>query len=298
MQTCRGLWTGTLDDEMRSFAGAKATVTDAADMQPRFVGRLGVADAVTTANAALGFLAVVVSFADVELAARLMLLAAIADGLDGVLARWFGSSAAGPYLDSLADVASFGVAPATLVYAAVRREWTTLGVDPRTAAVLLVPALFVAAAVVRLALYTALDADDAATQGVPSTLAATILGAAVLAGMTAPALLLTVTGLFVYLMLAPVRYPDLLARDALLMGVVHAVAIAVPDATESPLLPAAVGRGFPRALLILGLAYLFFSPFFYWRDGFPTLGDDAESASAGAEPEPDPEPDPDRKGNA
>lgn len=255
-------------------------------MQPRFVGRLGVADAVTTANAALGFLAVVVAVADVALAARLMLLAAIADGLDGVLARRFGASEVGPYLDSLADVASFGVAPAVLVYAAVRREWGPLALDAETAAMVLVPALFVAAAVVRLALYTAHDADAAETEGVPSTLAATIIGAAVLAGMTRPFLLLSVTAVFVYLMLAPVRYPDLLARDAVLMGVVHAVAIAVPDATESPLLPAAVGRGFPRALLFLGLAYLFLSPAFYWRDGFPTLG--AE----------DSEPDPDGKGNA
>lgn len=257
-------------------------------MQPRFVGRLGVADAVTTANAALGFLAVVLAFADVELAARLMLLAAIADGLDGVLARRFGASEAGPYLDSLADVASFGVAPAALVYAAVRGEWA-LAADARTAVLLLVPALFVAAAVVRLALYTAHDTDEHETQGVPSTLAATIIGAAVLAGMTRPVLLLAVTGVFVYLMLAPVRYPDLLARDALLMGVVHAIAIVVPDATESPLLPAAVGRGFPRALLFLGLAYLFLSPFFYWRDGFPTLSE---------EPDPEPEAEPDRKGNA
>ena len=261
-------------------------------MQPRFVGRLGVADAVTAANAALGFLAVATAFADVGLAARLMLLAAVGDGLDGVLARRFGSSEAGPYLDSLADVACFGVAPAALVYAAVRREWPleTLSVDPRTAAALLVPALFVTAAVVRLALYTALDADESETEGVPSTLAATIIGAAVLAGMTAPVPLLAVTGVFVYLMLAPVRYPDLLARDALLMGVVHAVAIAVPDATESPLLPTAVGRGFPRALLVLGLAYLFLSPALYWRDGLPTLSEDAD-------PEPEPDADPDRKGN-
>lgn len=255
-------------------------------MQPRFVDRLSVADAVTTANAALGFLAVVVAFTDVELAARLMLLAAIADGLDGVLARRYGSSEAGPYLDSLADVASFGVAPAALVYAAVRGTWT-LTADARTAALLLVPALFVAAAVVRLALYTTLDTDAHETEGVPSTLAATIIGAAVLAGMTRPVLLLSVTAVFVYLMLAPVSYPDLLARDALLMGVVHAIAILVPDAAESPLLPAAVGRGFPRALLFLGLAYLFLSPFLYWRDGFPTLSEESE-----------PDAEPDRKGNA
>ena len=55
-------------------------------MQPRFVGRLGVADAVTATNAALGFLATAAAVVDPGLAARLVLLAAIADGLDGVVA--------------------------------------------------------------------------------------------------------------------------------------------------------------------------------------------------------------------
>ncbi|MCF2241948.1 phosphatidylcholine/phosphatidylserine synthase, partial [Halobacterium salinarum] len=45
-------------------------------MQPRFVGRLGVADAVTTANAALGFLAVVTAPSNPRLAARIVLVAA------------------------------------------------------------------------------------------------------------------------------------------------------------------------------------------------------------------------------
>jgi CDP-diacylglycerol--serine O-phosphatidyltransferase len=233
-------------------------------MVPRFVGRLGPADAVTTANAALGFLAVVVAFADLALAARLVLLAAIADGLDGVLARRYGGSEAGPYLDSLADVASFGVAPAVVVYAAVDAAWPaavgTLSV--RGLATTALPALFVAAAVVRLALYTAYDADDAATEGVQSTLAATIIGAAVLAGVGRPVVLLSVTAAFVYLMLAPVEYPDLLARDALLMGVVHALAV---------LAPTYAGRSFPFALLTLGLAYLLFSPFFYWREAPPPV---------------------------
>jgi CDP-diacylglycerol--serine O-phosphatidyltransferase len=249
-------------------------------MQPRFVGRLGVADAVTTANAAMGFLAVVVAFSDVTLAARITLLAAIADGLDGVLARRYGSSAAGPYLDSLADVASFAVAPAVLVYAAVRREWgaTALStLDPGTLAALAVPALFVAMAVVRLALYTALDAEGDETRGVPSTLAATIIGAAVVAGVTDPWILLSVTAAFAYLMVSPIRYPDLLARDALLMGVVHALAVLVPDATRIEAVPNAVGRGFPRALLILGLAYMFLSPWLYWRDGLPTLSGDPDA---------------------
>lgn len=239
-------------------------------MIPRFVGRVSAADVVTTANAVLGFVAVVVAFGDVSLAARLMLLAAIADGLDGVLARRLGGSEVGPYLDSLADVASFGVAPAVLVYAAVAEAWgLVIGAGAfvtapfRTVALVLVPGLFVAMAVLRLALYTTYDTGSGRTMGVPSTLAATIIGAAVLSGMVGGGLLLWVTGAFVYLMVSPVKYPDLLARDALLMGVVHGLAVVIPYR---------IGRAFPVALLTLGLAYLFFGPVFYWREGFPTLG--------------------------
>ena len=92
-------------------------------MKPRFVGRLGLADVVTVSNAAVGFLAAVAATVDVGLAARLLLLAAIADALDGVVARRRGGTAVGPYLDSLADVGSFGVAPALLVTGAVAEVW-------------------------------------------------------------------------------------------------------------------------------------------------------------------------------
>ncbi|ELZ14009.1 CDP-alcohol phosphatidyltransferase [Natrinema thermotolerans DSM 11552] len=228
-------------------------------MLPRFVGRLGVADAVTIANAALGFVAVVVAAVDIELAARLILLAAIADGLDGILARRYGGTEAGPYLDSLADVASFALAPAVLSFTVVTDG---LAVDfdtvtPELLAVAGVCALFVAMAVTRLGMYTAYDISGSYTEGVQTTLAATVLGAAILAGETQPWLVLGVTGAFCYLMVSRIQYPDLLARDAGIMGIVHALAILVPDFA---------GRTFPYALLTLGLAYMTLSPWFYWGD--------------------------------
>jgi CDP-diacylglycerol--serine O-phosphatidyltransferase len=228
-------------------------------MQPRFVGRLGPADAVTVVNAVVGFVAVIAAPMDARVAARLVLLSAIADGLDGVVARWAGGSAAGEYLDSLADVASFAVAPAAVVVATVRTAWGFSLADPTVKTVLAVglPALFVAMAVTRLGMYTAYDTAAASTEGAPSTLAATILASAVLAGITHPQVLLAGTAAFVYLMVSTVRYPDLLARDALLMGVVHSLAVLFPEF---------LGRTFPYALLTLGIAYLALSPWFYWRD--------------------------------
>jgi len=225
-------------------------------MRPRGVGRLGVADAVTVANAAVGFLAVAVLLLDAGAgpAARLVLVASIADGLDGLIARRRGGSEVGPHLDSLADVASFAVAPAAVVVA------VTTGLAPLPTplgiAAVAVSALFVAVAVLRLGLFTAYDAGDEYTEGAPSTLAATILAAAVLSGARPP-VLLALTGAFCVLMLAPVRYPDLLDRDALVMGAVQALAV---------LFPAVLDRLFPVVLLVWALAYLALAPRFYWRE--------------------------------
>jgi archaetidylserine synthase len=234
-------------------------------VQPRFVGRIGVADVVTVANAGLGFTAAAVAAVDPALAARLLLLAAIADGLDGVLARRYGGTDVGKVLDSLADVASFAVAPAVFVFAVARAEWG-VGLDAAGAAAVGLPALFVAAAVLRLGLYTAEDLDDATTEGVQTTLAGTILAAGYLAGLgplasligtSVAAVLVGAAGLFGYLMLAPVTYPELFARDALVLGGLQALAV---------LFPGAFGGVFPRSLLLAALAYLTLAPRFYWRE--------------------------------
>jgi CDP-diacylglycerol--serine O-phosphatidyltransferase len=230
-------------------------------MQPRFVGRLSVADAVTISNAALGFLAAVAATRDPTLAARLILLGAVADGLDGVLARKLGSSAAGPYLDSLADVASFGVAPALTVALVATDAWSFRVAPVRFALALLLPAAFVALAVTRLGLYTAYDSDAEETKGAPTTLASTILAAGILAGFVTPLVLVGLAGLLGGLMVTTVTYPDLHPQDALVMGVVQVLAIAFTGRW---------GEVFAFAILFLALAYLILGPRFYWRDSLST----------------------------
>jgi len=85
-------------------------------MRPRFVGRVGLADGVTAANAAVGFAAIAAALVGrVDLVARLILPAAVGDGLDGLLARRRGSTAVGEHLDAIADAVSFAAAPAALV---------------------------------------------------------------------------------------------------------------------------------------------------------------------------------------
>jgi CDP-diacylglycerol---serine O-phosphatidyltransferase len=75
---------------------------------------------ITTANLAFGFFAIVQSFAGRhDLAALGIVLAAIADAIDGRVARLAGASSRfGLEYDSIADTVSFGVAPAMLAFAA------------------------------------------------------------------------------------------------------------------------------------------------------------------------------------
>lgn len=227
-------------------------------MKPRFVGHFGVADYVTVSNAALGFLAIVAATANTSLAARIILLAAMTDGLDGVLARKYGGSAAGPYLDSLADVASFGVAPALLVAAVAREAWSLATAPLLLGLGVALPACFVAMAVTRLGLYTAFDSKSDSTEGVQTTLAATILSAGVLAGFVTPVFLVALSGLLAVLMVTTINYPDLHWQDVLVMGAVQGLAV---------LLRGYPGEVFAFGLLFLALAYLFLGPRFYWRKG-------------------------------
>ncbi len=240
-------------------------------MIPRFVGRLGPADAVSMTSAALGFAAAAVAIVDPGLAARLVLLAAVADGLDGVIARKAGSTDIGPHLDALADVVSFCVAPALFVVGVVHGAWG--GTSPAFAGAVAVAALFVVMGVVRLGMYTVHDPSGPVTVGVPTTLAGTVLAALYLAGLDDPTALLVLTALFAYLMVTSVRYPDLYARDAVVMGAVQVLAVAVP---------AVLSRLFPRLLLAGALGYLLLGPWFYWRDVPTGDGGASEGATDGS----------------
>lgn len=83
---------------------------------------VSVADAFTLLNALLGFSAILAAFeGELELAYVLVVLGVLADGLDGMVARRFGSKwLIGDFLDIMADTVSFGVAPSVLLYVTYR----------------------------------------------------------------------------------------------------------------------------------------------------------------------------------
>ena len=109
---------------------------DAVGNRPRrfsLVRSFSSADFITLANGACGMGSILLSMAYVDagspralwLAIALLPLALICDVLDGAVARWRRrSSPYGADLDSLADIVSFGVAPAVLAYAVgMRGGW-------------------------------------------------------------------------------------------------------------------------------------------------------------------------------
>lgn len=84
--------------------------------------KLKIADLFTLANLAAGFSAIITQ--DVRLAAGLIVLGACMDVLDGLVARAMDqTSELGKQLDSLADMVTFGVAPAVLFLNLFPGEW-------------------------------------------------------------------------------------------------------------------------------------------------------------------------------
>ncbi len=95
----------------------------------------GIPKLITLANLSFGFLAVLLPFANLEeqqvylIAACLIFLAIICDGLDGLAARKLNAiSVEGAELDNLADMVAFGIAPAVLMYSFVFSDLDKLSV--------------------------------------------------------------------------------------------------------------------------------------------------------------------------
>ncbi|MDO4433910.1 MAG: CDP-diacylglycerol--serine O-phosphatidyltransferase [Alysiella sp.] len=116
-------------------------------------------------------------------AAIFIFLAMLLDGMDGRVARWTQSqSAFGEQLDSLADMVSFGVAPALIVYNWQLHEFGKIGYA--------VAFVYCACAALRLALFNTLigKVDKKWFIGIPSPTAAALVIGMVWLGYRYPSL--------------------------------------------------------------------------------------------------------------
>ncbi|MET0999377.1 MAG: CDP-diacylglycerol--serine O-phosphatidyltransferase [Marmoricola sp.] len=107
-----------LRDRWRLRSPSGAVVVSLRQLNPKERLRVTAPSMFTTANMACGFSAILLAFSDeFSWAAALLSVAIILDIADGAVARLVGATSPfGVQLDSLADLVSFGVAPAVLVH--------------------------------------------------------------------------------------------------------------------------------------------------------------------------------------
>lgn len=132
----------------------------------------------TVGNIFCGFLSIIHSSrGDFEWAALLILIAIVADILDGRIARLTGATSTfGEIYDSVADVVSFGVAPALLAF-----HWGLWKV-PRIG--MAFAFLFLVAGSIRLARFSSRAHDDHTFQGLPTPAGAGAIAMLVLVSPT------------------------------------------------------------------------------------------------------------------
>ena len=174
--------------------------------------RLSIADVVTLGNAVFGFLAVCrlasayigsggrpIERRDLAAVVVLLMCAATCDLFDGLVARRFGGSRLGADLDNLADVISFGFAPAFFIFC-----WA--GADAGNPMVLGAAALVLVAVVVRLARFANVSMADGRFMGMPCPLGAmSILTIVLLDPPQVPGLI--GMAFIAYLMVSRLEYP-------------------------------------------------------------------------------------------
>ncbi|MBS4025991.1 MAG: CDP-diacylglycerol--serine O-phosphatidyltransferase [Clostridia bacterium] len=156
----------------------------------------------TLANLFLGFLALIYTMEGLfQLAASLILVSVVLDGLDGKVARKLGTTSNfGKELDSLADLVSFGVAPAILIYAFILQP--DLGI-----AGLFMAVLFALCGAVRLARFNTLNITTHFL-GVPITVAGGIIALVILVGSQLPGWIFALITLsLAFLMVSSIKLP-------------------------------------------------------------------------------------------
>jgi CDP-diacylglycerol--serine O-phosphatidyltransferase len=158
----------------------------------------------TVGNLFLGVIAIIMVFNErPQMAAMMVLIAMLLDGVDGRVARALNAqSEFGKELDSLSDVISFGVAPAFIMYVVAFQE-----LSPALAWT--VTAIFPICGALRLARFNVITSSVGYFIGLPIPAAGGVLATLALFKDDIPVgVLLASTLLLSFLMVSTVRYPN------------------------------------------------------------------------------------------
>ncbi len=242
--------------------------------------KVSLGDLFTLANGVLGFVAITfILDKDFLGAMNLIFLSMMMDGLDGYMARRFGSKhTRGQVLDSISDSISFAFAPALLIYA----EFHTPG-DPLKSIVSLLCAIaFLASGLFRLARFSVGGYQLSYFVGMPAPAGALVIvlicmlfGAVPLAdgahryyfiALSSPVLVLAFALLISFLMASEIPYPKIRGKMAAASG--FALFLAVTPAIAGLLLVGdqplytAFSRTATSIALALSLVYVFGGPLY------------------------------------
>jgi len=157
----------------------------------------------TVGNLALGIIAILMAFHGEPLTASfLVILAMLADGLDGRIARALNvQSEFGKELDSLSDVISFGVAPAFIAFVSAFGEFGATG--------WIVAVLFPVCGALRLARFNVKPATPEYFIGLPIPVAGGVLCTlALFVPDIDPSVILIACVLLSFLMISNIHYPS------------------------------------------------------------------------------------------
>jgi CDP-diacylglycerol--serine O-phosphatidyltransferase len=227
---------------------------------------VSIADVFTLINALLGFSSIISTYSGQEiLALQLIMLAVIADGLDGVFARRFSKKwYLGDYLDLMSDTTSFCVAPAFLIFA----KYFTHGVEfvpdmplYQNVSVILACGFLIVCGTLRLARFCHSQSEDPdnftgiATPATALTIALLILFQGHVGEEILPPVAITISAILLsVLMISDIKYLKLRGKIEYISGGLVLLAIFFTDEVLM------VG-----VVLVADLAYVFLAPAFSVR---------------------------------
>lgn len=178
---------------------------------------------VTSLNLVFGLLSILATFkGELFWAAIFVVVAMIADGLDGRVARYFkATSELGKELDSLCDLVSFGVAPAILAYVFMLQDFSYLGY---AAAI-----FFAACGAFRLARFNVnTSVVKGFFMGLPIPAGGCVVATFIMLDIRLPGILFPMLIIFVgYLMVSTIHYPDFKGHGENLLLIPKIVAVVV-----------------------------------------------------------------------
>jgi archaetidylserine synthase len=182
---------------------------------------VSLADGITLINACLGLLAIVFSIShEIWWSFSSMLLAIIADGLDGMIARKRGIGKLGDYLEAMADMISLCVAPAVFIFIVYTDDifsswYSTIG----CVAILL---LFLSLGMIRLSSFHILK--ETWFVGVPASASAIIIITLGLFKLPLGVIVLVILGVSL-LMISPIRFPKMNVKTNSIAGILIILSI-------------------------------------------------------------------------